>query len=145
MSGVEWSGREFQLTNGAFRYHFLLQSDPDVLSLDDYVLNTEAHPFIADPDLKPGSQRFYTPSPEQDLGTRGQGTDAQKWARLDHLNRFQRPLGRNSGHAPIAMAAGGAGRGMGGGGGRPDHKPQIPEEFKEKFRNQQAGQGPPRV
>jgi hypothetical protein len=27
------------------RYHFLLQSDPDVLSLDDYVLNTGTSPI----------------------------------------------------------------------------------------------------
>lgn len=29
------------------RYHFLLQSDPDLLSLDDYVLNTGTSPLVA--------------------------------------------------------------------------------------------------
>jgi mannosyl-oligosaccharide alpha-1,2-mannosidase len=28
------------------KYFYLLYSKPDVLSLDDYVLNTEAHPFL---------------------------------------------------------------------------------------------------
>lgn len=27
------------------RYYYLLFSEPDVISLDDYVLNTEAHPL----------------------------------------------------------------------------------------------------
>ena len=88
---------------------------------------TEAHPFIANADLKPGSQRLYTPS-EQDLGVRGQGTDAQKWARLDHLTKSQRPMNKNAVGSRGGM---GAGRGFGGGfgGGRPDFKPQIPDEF----------------
>lgn len=28
------------------KYFYLLYSKPDVISLDDYVLNTEAHPFL---------------------------------------------------------------------------------------------------
>lgn len=97
----------------------------------------EAHPFIANPDLKPGSQRLYTPPANQDLGTRGQGTDAQKWARLDHLNRSTRPMNRAVGSGPL-----GGGRGMGGAGygGSPGVKPQIPEEFKERFKD---GKPPP--
>jgi len=27
------------------KYFYLIFSDPDLISLDDYVLNTEAHPF----------------------------------------------------------------------------------------------------
>jgi mannosyl-oligosaccharide alpha-1,2-mannosidase len=37
------------------KYFFLVFSDPDVISLDDYVLNTEAHPFkIPKPPAKHG-------------------------------------------------------------------------------------------
>lgn len=28
------------------KYFYLLYSEPDVVSLDDYVFNTEAHPFL---------------------------------------------------------------------------------------------------
>lgn len=27
------------------KYFYLIYSDPDLISLDDYVFNTEAHPF----------------------------------------------------------------------------------------------------
>lgn len=32
-------------TAETLKYFYLLYSDPDVVSLDDWVLNTEAHPF----------------------------------------------------------------------------------------------------
>jgi len=72
-----------------FKYHYLLQSEPELLSLDDYVLNTEAHPLIANygRDLEPGSQGLWDPASTegQDLGVRGEGTHVQKWARDSHL------------------------------------------------------------
>ena len=106
--------------NSDIRYHFLLQSEPDVLSLDDYVLNTEAHPLIANPDFKSGHGRFWHPpaDPSAGLGVRGQGTDVQKWKRLEVIQRSR-------GSGPVA--GGGGGRGMGGGGGGdPNHRPQPP-------------------
>jgi mannosyl-oligosaccharide alpha-1,2-mannosidase len=83
---------------------------------------TEAHPFLTAPNLKPGSQKLWTPpspdSPELDLGVRAQGTDAQKWSRLDVLYKVQ---GR---HPPPVQDGGG--KGMGGGGGDPNHRPKAP-------------------
>lgn len=73
-----------------FKYHFLLQSEPDYMSLDSYVANTEAHWLIADQSIKPGSQGLWTPPDhDQDLGTRGEGTDAQKWVRFEWLEMMQ--------------------------------------------------------
>ncbi|CDZ96298.1 1, 2-alpha-mannosidase [Phaffia rhodozyma] len=75
------------------KYHYLLQSEPDWLSLDDYVLNTEAHPFIVNPKIKPGSQNLWnssippsTPFTEDDLQAKsGEGTHVQKWAIWNQL------------------------------------------------------------
>lgn len=95
-----------------FKYHYLLQADPELLSLDDYVLNTEAHPFISDPKAhKPGFEGLWDASTvkDQELGARAEGTDVQKWARMEFLNR-KRPNGK----AP-PQRQGGSGRGMGGG------------------------------
>ena len=37
------------------KYFYLIFSDPDVISLDDYVFNTEAHPFkLPKPDRATG-------------------------------------------------------------------------------------------
>lgn len=99
-----------------FKYHYLLQADPLLLNLDDYVLNTEAHPFIVDPKTtKPGSQGLWKPvdDADADLGVRGEGTDAQKWMRLKALEG-KRP----STAKPInPRLNGGGGHGMGGGAG----------------------------
>lgn len=123
-----------------FKYHYLLQSEPDFMSLDDYVLNTEAHPFIATDDIKPGSQGFWTPpETEPDLGVRGQGTDAQKWMRVAELGRYRsRHQHAMPGNVPPPPdrpprpQGGGrvAGMGMGGGGGDPNNRPQPPADFK---------------
>ncbi|KAL1410960.1 hypothetical protein Q8F55_001903 [Vanrija albida] len=122
-----------------FKYHYLLQSEPDFMSLDDYVLNTEAHPFIATDDIKPGSQGFWTPpESEPDLGERGEGTDTQKWMRLTELDRY-RTRYKHAGVGGVPPPIGrpprpGGGRqpggGMGGGGGDPNHRPQPPPDFK---------------
>lgn len=112
-----------------FKYHFLLQSEPDVLSLDDYVLNTEAHPFLTNPKLDPKAHtshtRFWSPSPSQDLGVRGQGTNAQKYARLEVIERASLPF---LPPPPQNAPGGGGGRGMGGGGGKPGVIPKLPPE-----------------
>ncbi|KAL1412412.1 hypothetical protein Q8F55_000157 [Vanrija albida] len=71
-----------------FKYHFLLQSAPDVLSLDEFVFNTEAHPFIVD-GREPGSSGLWAGRGGAELGRRGEGTDAQKWSRLKNLERFR--------------------------------------------------------
>lgn len=70
-----------------FKYHFLLQSEPDVLSLDEWVFNTEAHPFIIG-ERAPGSSGLWKGGNDKELGVRGAGTDAQKWNRLKNLERF---------------------------------------------------------
>ncbi|KNZ56138.1 hypothetical protein VP01_2489g1 [Puccinia sorghi] len=75
-----------------FKYYFLLFSDPELISLDDYVFNTEAHPFRIDTPGKP-IQRYWEKS-EKDIGEiydppgvnkseRGYGTFLQQWARVD--------------------------------------------------------------
>ncbi|ORY30039.1 glycosyl hydrolase family 47-domain-containing protein [Naematelia encephala] len=112
------------------KYHYLLQSEPDVLSLDDYVLNTEAHPFLTSSSITPGSQRlWHQESNDQDLGVRGQGTNAQKWMRLHVLESAKNAMqSSRNGQAKNRGGGGGGGRGMGGGGGRPGI-PQIPPEF----------------
>nr|XP_031861035.1 uncharacterized protein CI109_003395 [Kwoniella shandongensis]KAA5528107.1 hypothetical protein CI109_003395 [Kwoniella shandongensis] len=111
-----------------FKYHFLLQSEPDVLSLDDYVLNTEAHPFLVNPKLDPTSStshtRFWTPPRDADahLGARGEGTDVQKWKRLQTIESAQSPF------KPAPFVHHGGGKGMGGGGGQPGVKPVLPPQ-----------------
>lgn len=110
-----------------FKYHYLLQSEPDLISLDDYVLNTEAHTLIANQAMKPGDSGLWTPA-IQELGTRGEGTDAQKWMRLKALEHHRRMA---AGLPPPGMGRGGGGprrpgMGMGGGGGNPNFKPKPP-------------------
>jgi len=79
-----------------FKYYFLLFSDPKLISLDDYVFNTEAHPFRIDTPGK-ASQRYWA-MPEKDIGKiydppgvnkseRGYGTFLQQWERVD-LNKL---------------------------------------------------------
>ncbi|EIW66396.1 hypothetical protein TREMEDRAFT_65683 [Tremella mesenterica DSM 1558] len=124
-----------------FKYHFLLQSDPDVLSLDDYVLNTEAHPFIATSSLSPGSQNLWDPSTvsDQQIGIRAQGTDAQKWTRFGWLKNSKAPYllesetrdsdpGTDEGFQAVGGKGRGAmgGKGMGSGGGDPNYRPKPP-------------------
>ncbi|OAV93850.1 hypothetical protein PTTG_27181 [Puccinia triticina 1-1 BBBD Race 1] len=75
-----------------FKYYYLLFSDPDLISLDDFVLNTEAHPFRLETPDKP-AKRFWTgPDPALDKrydppgtkkGDRGFGTFLQQWSRVD--------------------------------------------------------------
>ncbi|KAL7414585.1 glycoside hydrolase [Mrakia frigida] len=68
-----------------FKYYYLLFADPSELSLDDYVLSTEAHPFIHNPLLKPGSSGLWDPSlvPENEKDAPiGEGTSVQKAAVL---------------------------------------------------------------
>ncbi|KAE8541709.1 hypothetical protein D1P53_001880 [Cryptococcus gattii VGV] len=112
-----------------FKYHFLLQSEPDVLSLDDYVLNTEAHPLLTNPKLDPKAHtshtRFWSPPSSQDLGVRAQGTNVQKYARLEVIERASSPFRPPP---PQNAPGGGGGRGMGGGGGKPGVIPELPPE-----------------
>ncbi|WVQ99079.1 hypothetical protein IAU59_006211 [Kwoniella sp. CBS 9459] len=131
-----------------FKYHFLLQSEPDVLSLDDYVLNTEAHPFLVNPKLDPTSPtshvRYWTPpsssDPASDLGERSQGTNIQKFMRLQILDRARtRLIPQVQGDIPSPQQPpqhhGGGGKGMGGGGGGdPNYRPKPPsaEEIAEQ-------------
>ncbi|PLW16691.1 hypothetical protein PCANC_13351 [Puccinia coronata f. sp. avenae] len=76
-----------------FKYYYLLFSDPDLISLDDYVLNTEAHPFRLDDDAHTTHNKWWK-GPEAEIdalydppGTednqRGFGTLVQQWSRVD--------------------------------------------------------------
>lgn len=114
-----------------FKYHYLLHAEPDLMSLDDFVLNTEAHPLIAN-GKKAGHLHLWSEKP-QNLGQRGEGTDAQKWVRLGVLemlhkaySRPQKPPLGGGGSGPPRWNKGGGG-GMGGGGGDPHHRPQPGE------------------
>ncbi|ORX33405.1 glycosyl hydrolase family 47-domain-containing protein [Kockovaella imperatae] len=112
-----------------FKYHYLLQSEPDFISLDDYVFNTEAHPLIANRDILPGSQRLWRPptDPDADLGVRGQGTDVQKWKRQSVLWKGRETHKQVKAEKPEQHQGGG--KGMGGGGGRPGYIPPLPPGF----------------
>ncbi|KLT38348.1 seven-hairpin glycosidase [Cutaneotrichosporon oleaginosum] len=109
-----------------FKYHYLLQSEPELISLDDYVLNTEAHTLIANQAFAPGASGLWTEA-RQALGERARGTDTQKWMRLKvlepHRNRAAAGTPQR-GRGPQGPRRGGMG--MGGGGGDPKHKPQPP-------------------
>jgi hypothetical protein len=90
----------------------------------------EAHPFLTNPSLKPGSSQLWrgppgrdAPNMVKDLGVRGQGTNVQKWTRsaLMHVIRERfRPQNQQQ------MSGG---RGMGGGGGDPNYRPKPPPGF----------------
>lgn len=134
------------------RYHYLLQADADLISLDDYVLNTgeapirhsfllhchtdsfvaEAHPLLSNPNRSPGASNLWTPpspsSPHADLGTRAEGTPAQKWTRYAHLEPFKGAVQGKQPGGPKGHISGG-GKGMGGGGGRPGEIPKLPAEY----------------
>jgi len=103
-----------------FKYYYLLFSEPELISLDEYVMNTEAHPFRLDrprssataageeekedaarrrgqfwrgPDAE--IERKYHP-PSTPLHQTGFGTFLQQWARvdIDELSDSQRELYR---------------------------------------------------
>ena len=89
----------------------------------------EAHAFISNRDIAPGSQRFWHPPPDPiaNLGVRGQGTDMQKWLRHDILWRGRHapsPVheAEISQNQPVVHGGGG----MGGGGGDPNVRPKPP-------------------
>lgn len=89
-----------------FKYYYLLQSDTSDISLDTYVLNTEAHPFIHSPRHTPGDSGLFDlsliPEGDEDLEV-GQGTHAQKWA----VHAFMKESGMFE-DKDEAKAAGGA-------------------------------------
>ena len=79
--------------------------------------------MLSNPELKPGSSQLWQRPADlkKNLGVPGQGTDAQKWARLNVLNR-SRPQTAEK-YFPGGKGGGG---GMGGGGGDPHHRPKAP-------------------
>ncbi|KAI7936935.1 hypothetical protein MJO28_015834 [Puccinia striiformis f. sp. tritici] len=87
-----------------FKYYYLLFSDPDLVSLDDFVFNTEAHPLRID---NPGKviKRYWDGRPDESIdkmfdppgikeGERGYGTFLQQWSRVDlpKLNSEERQV-----------------------------------------------------
>ncbi|OAV93851.1 hypothetical protein PTTG_01658 [Puccinia triticina 1-1 BBBD Race 1] len=86
-----------------FKYYYLLFSDPDLISLDDYVFNTEAHPLRIDIPEKPVKRYWNQPDESLDKifdppglknGEHGYGTFLQQWARvdLDKLSQAERQV-----------------------------------------------------
>ncbi|KAH9442651.1 hypothetical protein Pst134EA_031697 [Puccinia striiformis f. sp. tritici] len=81
-----------------FKYYYLLFSEPDLISLDEYVFNTEAHPFrLQQPSGSKGSKaeikRYWNGSnstlddkydpPGVHQNQTGFGTFLQQWSRVD--------------------------------------------------------------
>ncbi|MBW0489631.1 hypothetical protein O181_029346 [Austropuccinia psidii MF-1] len=74
------------------KYYYLLFSEPGFISLDDYVFNTEAHPFLIPSANKKGKtywtgtdpniDKLYDP-PDVGPEDRGYGTFLQQWSRAD--------------------------------------------------------------
>lgn len=75
-----------------FKYHYLLQTHHSEISLDTYVFNTEAHPFIHDPSMEPGDSQLWDPlrlQPDDKVGTVGEGTDTQKWGVYKEVEKME--------------------------------------------------------
>lgn len=81
------------------KYYYMLFSPREFMSLDDYVFNTEAHPFrIAKSDAPPFESLWQGPEPElmpvnEFVSSDGEGTPLQQWARVRQaaaLNRAHR-------------------------------------------------------
>lgn len=119
-----------------FKYFYLLQSEPDLISLDDYVFTTEAHPLLLR-NRRPGADEFWD-KPEDlnaDLGERAFGTEAQLWERHDvkakeavRLAKLRQPPPGNGG-----------GRGMGGGAPPAPHAPVVKPPPEKPFTEKPAG------
>lgn len=68
------------LSPSRLKYYYLLFSALDVLSLDDYVFTTEAHPFrVRAEDDAPFWKGEKLEMPE---GPLGKGSHVQQWARV---------------------------------------------------------------
>lgn len=110
---VEWGDNmESFVFAETFKYYYLLFSDPELISLDDFVFTTEAHPLKLRNEAPGG---FWTPSGpdvDRDLGVRASGTDAQLWRRHELMAWSRKPKAVR----PAPGKGGGGGRGMGGGG-----------------------------
>jgi len=71
-----------------FKYYYLLFSEPDFLSLDEWVLSTEAHPFSLKDKTGPVGGFWQGQATDQELKDRGKGTSYQileKYNRQNHL------------------------------------------------------------
>ncbi|KAL9073653.1 MAG: hypothetical protein Q9157_004663 [Trypethelium eluteriae] len=73
-------------TAETLKYFYLLFSDPDLISLDEYVLNTEAHP-LRRPDRVYKTQTQI--SSTKDVGTKDDGDDVPTKEDLDKLYKSQ--------------------------------------------------------
>ena len=74
-------------------------SPPDLISLDDFVFNTEAHPFYvprgdalssypSPKPLWPGFSSLPTPSAKNFVAGGGEGTAVQRWARVQQASKL---------------------------------------------------------
>ncbi|GAA5977117.1 hypothetical protein JCM11641_001306 [Rhodosporidiobolus odoratus] len=79
------AGIESFVYGETLKYYYLIFSAPDVLSLDDYVFSTEAHPFRIPSSSSQTTPPFWTNAPSLEMPdpeTIGKGTANQKWARF---------------------------------------------------------------
>ncbi|SGZ30685.1 BQ5605_C049g12430 [Microbotryum silenes-dioicae] len=75
------------------KYYYLLFADREHISLDDYVFNTEAHPFALPPRDRARPKKLWKGtkvSPEE--SARGQGTVVQLWDRIIQVVKFNAML-----------------------------------------------------
>ncbi|SCV68305.1 BQ2448_426 [Microbotryum intermedium] len=75
------------------KYYYLLFSDREHISLDQYVFNTEAHPFTLPTYGRGRPKKLWkgaTESPEE--SARRQGTVVQSWHRVNKVAQFNRSL-----------------------------------------------------
>jgi len=92
---VQRDGMQSFVLAETLKYYYLLFSPFDLISLDDYVLNTEAHPFTRPKRGQVGQARV-TPfwsgpeagvEPAPSFGERmGEGTVVQKWFRVQQAH-----------------------------------------------------------
>jgi hypothetical protein len=91
------------LSNAALQF-----SSPDLISLDDYVFNTEAHPFrVPKPHPSPAPSMWSGPEPDavpvnSFVSTMGEGTHVQLWTRVHQAAHFIRiENAASNGGAPV--------------------------------------------
>ncbi|EGG01508.1 family 47 glycoside hydrolase [Melampsora larici-populina 98AG31] len=75
------------------KYYYLLFDDPNLISLDEYVFNTEAHPFKLRKDRKALRNYHLKEFKDQEIGN---GSPLQLWAglRYDELDEGQKEMYR---------------------------------------------------
>ncbi|GAA5940310.1 glycoside hydrolase family 47 protein [Sporobolomyces koalae] len=134
------------VTAETLKYYYLLFSPRDFISLDDFVFNTEAHPFMIPKLASSTSPRHFEPlwsGPEPELEEQGfvdqigEGTWVQKWSRVLQASKLAKGLREDDKKKKGAGWFGGLGKGDVNTGQRADaNKVKQDEAIREpvKFR-----------